>query len=60
VFKCNFPAEAHQLDQLKNKVKMISHEVIQNVYDVFQSVNLVEQIMQMVFHRYYHANATSN
>ena len=44
-YKVNFPAEIAQLDKLKNKLKQVDFQVIQDVYDLFKSVGIVDLLM---------------
>lgn len=51
--------EIAQLDRLKNKLKQVDLQVIQDVYDVFQSVGITEELMKMTFPRFYDQKAVT-
>ena len=51
--------EIAQLDRLKNKLKQVDLQVIQDVYDVFQSVGITEELMKMTFPRLYDQKAVT-
>lgn len=48
-FRTNHVNEVQPLNEIKNRYKQITNEVIQDLYNVFNDVALVGQILQMTF-----------
>jgi hypothetical protein len=48
-FFTDFPNEMAELDVIQSRFKMVSSNVIQAVYDVFKSPNLVQDLLKLAF-----------
>jgi hypothetical protein len=58
-FKTNFKNEVTELNLIQEKLIHVDHRVLQEVYDIFCSVALVEQVLKMTFPSLYNIKATS-
>ena len=48
-FRTNHANEIKPLNDLKNRYKQLSNSVMQDLYDIFRDVTLVEEVLGMTF-----------
>ena len=56
-FKTNHAMEIKPLNEIKAKFKQLSNTVIQDLYNVFCDVGMVEEILKMTFPMFLDQNA---